>query len=361
MMKAFVGNSRNALWKMRLKTACWLLVAVLGWAASGFSQVQNFRENVSKRGTTAATFLEIGVGARALGMGSAFTAMADDPSALYWNPAGIAKLTRNGVILNHTEWIAQTRFDYLGGVFHTGRYGTIGFSLTSLTMDDMEVTTIDEPDGTGQLFNASDFAASLTYAMRLTDRFSIGLTGRVIRQIIWQMDAVGFGVDIGVHYQTPFSGLTFGATMRNFGTKMRLQGKNTLVLHDPDPSTTGNNGRIPANQQTESWPLPLTFRVGLAYQLLNSSTHRARLSLDAEHPNDNYESLHLGGEYVFRNVVAVRAGYRSMFLDQSEESITLGAGLFYPLLGNVMVHLDFAYIDFGLLDSVYKYSLGIDF
>lgn len=338
--------------------ACLLLLAS---ALPLGAQTQNYRENVSKRGTTAATFLEIGVGARALAMGSAFTALADDPSAVYWNAGGLAKLKRHGLIVNHSEWIADTRFDFLGASFNVGKYGTIGVSLTALTMDEMEVTTIEEPDGTGQVFDASDFAFSLAYSMRLTDRFSIGLNGKVIRQSIWEMRSVGFATDIGIHYATPFKGITLGMAMTNFGTKMKLSGPNTMVLHDPDPNSSGNNGRIPANQQMDSWALPLNFRVGISYEAFNNSLHRAFVAVDAEHPNNDYESVQVGAEYVFRNVLALRGGYKSLFLQESEQSFTLGAGINYALVGNIMFHFDFAYVDFGLLENVQKYSIGIDF
>jgi Uncharacterised protein family (UPF0164) len=325
------------------------------------AQTQNYRSNVSKRGTTAANFLEIGVSARALAIGSAFTALADDPSAIYWNAGGLAKLNRHGVIFNHTEWVADIRFDFIAATFSLGRYGAIGVSLTALTMDEMSVTTIQEPEGTGQIFRATDMAVSLAYAFRLTDRFSIGTNAKVIRQGIWDMRATGFAVDLGVHYLTPFKGLYLGMVITNFGTTMKMNGPNTMTLYDPDPLTTGNNGRIPAELQMGNWPLPLNFRLGLAYELFKNEIHRAYISADAQHPNNNYESVNVGAEYVFKSRLALRGGYRSLFLQDTEESLTLGAGIYYPIVGNVMFKFDFAYVDFGLLDNVYKYSVGIDF
>lgn len=334
-----------------------LLILILNF----HTQAQNYRSNVSKRGTTAANFLEIGVGARALAIGSAFTALSDDPSAIYWNPGGLGKLNRHGVIFNHTEWIADIGFDFMGAAFNLGKYGAVGLSFTSLTMDEMQVTSIVEPEGTGQIFRATDFAVSLAYAFRLTDRFSIGANGKVIRQGIWEMHATGFAVDLGVHYLTPFKGLYLGMAITNFGTSMKMAGPNSMILHDPDQQTVGNNGRIPAELQMGSWPLPLNFRLGLAYQLFKNEMHRAFISADAQHPNNNYESVNVGAEYVFKNRLALRGGYRSLFLPDTEESLTFGAGVYYPIVGNVMFKFDFAYVDFGLFDNVYKYSVGIDF
>ncbi|MFZ0389084.1 MAG: PorV/PorQ family protein [Calditrichia bacterium] len=338
-----------------------LIFAVLGMLTSSLAQTQNYRENVSKRGTTAATFLEVGIGSRALAMGNAFTALSDDPSAIYWNPGGLAKFGRHGLTFNHTEWIADTRFDFVAGAFNLGGYGTLGFSLTALTMDEMQVTTVDEPEGTGQLFNAGDYAFSIAYAFNLTDRFSIGFNPKVIRQNIWEMSATGFAIDIGVHYVTPFPGFTMGFAMTNFGTKMQLDGHSNRVLYDLVPGSAGNNDRVPAKLETDRWSLPLNFRIGVLYEVLDAGPHHVNIEADAAHPNNNYESVNVGMEYVFNDRFALRGGYKSLFLEDSEDSFTLGAGLNYPVLGNIMLHFDFAYADFGLLENVQKYTIGIDF
>jgi hypothetical protein len=341
-----------------ITAACgiFLMIALPLW-----SQNQNFKENVSKRGTTAASFLEIGVGARSLAMGGAFTALANDPSALYWNVAGIAKLDRVGIFFNHTQWIANINYDYLAGVVPLGQFGTVGISITALTMDEMDVTTVNAPEGTGQTFKAGDFAVSVGYALRLTDRFSIGFNPKFIYQSIWQMSATGFAIDVGVHYDTPFKNVSLGFSMTNFGTKMKMSGDNARVLHDFEPQSTGNNDRVTALLETAKWALPLNFKIGLMYQALNTERHQAYLTIDAQHPNNDYESVNIGAEYVLNKMFAFRGGYQDLFLQDSEESFTLGAGLHYPILGNVLLHIDFAYADFGLLEDIKKFSIGIDF
>lgn len=340
-----------------------LTCLILGFLALPllYAQSQNFREHVSKRGTTAASFLEIGVGARALAMGEAFTAIADDPSAIYWNVGGLARLNRNGLIFNHSEWIADTRFDFVGGAFLLGRYGTVGVSLTSFSLGEMDVTTVDDPEGTGQTFGSGDYAISLAYAFSLTDRFSIGFNPKIIHQYIWEMAATGLAIDIGVHYVTPFKGITLGFAMTNFGTKMRMHGHNTEVLFDLDPNSSGNNERLPAWLETDNWALPLNFRIGLLYDVIKTNMHKAYLAIDAQHPNNDYESINIGFEYIFRDMFALRGGYNSMFLQDAETSFTLGAGFNYRIMGNVGFHFDFAYADFGLLENVQKFTLGIDF
>ena len=150
-------------------------------------------------------------------------------------------------------------------------------------------------------------------------------------------------------------------SITNFGTQMKLSGANALILYDPDQASSGNNSRIPGEIQMASWPLPLNFRIGLAYQLFDTEFHKAVVAFDAEHPNNNYESVSVGAEYVYRKMLALRGGYNSLFLQDAEDSLTLGAGIYYPLVGNVLLRFDFAYADFGLFDNVYKYTVGIDF
>ena len=338
-----------------------IITFIITLLISGALMGQNFRENVSKRGTTAASFLEVGVGGRALGMGSAFTAMADDPSAMYWNVAGIAKLKQSGVIFNHSDWIADTRFDYVAAVLQLGQYGALGVSVTALGMDEMNVTTVDQPEGTGQTFNAGDYAISIGYALSLSEEFSIGFNPKIIHQYIWEMTATGIAIDVGVHYKTPFKNLNLGFALTNFGSKMQMNGDNARVLYDYDVTSSGNNDRITAMLETSRWALPLNFKIGMTYQALNTPVHQAVISFDAQHPNNDYESVNVGAEYLFARRFALRAGYRSLFLDSSEESFSFGMGLNYPVLGNVLLRFDFAYADFGLLENVQKYSLGIDF
>ncbi|MGH1366690.1 MAG: PorV/PorQ family protein [Calditrichia bacterium] len=347
--------------KDRFKMQICILIVVLASGLS-YAQVQNFAENISKRGTTAASFLEVGVGGRALAMGGAYTAAANDPSAIYWNVAGIAKMQKSGIFFNHSEWIADTNFDFISGVFQMGRYGALGVSLTALTMDEMAVTTVDDPEGLlGQRFNAGDFSFSVAYAIRLTENFSIGFNPKVIHQYIWQLSATGFAMDLGVHYNTPFKGVQLGFALTNFGSKMQMSGENARVLYDFEPGSSGNNERVPAILETNSWALPLNFKIGMLYKLLNVQSNSVNLAVDAQYPNNDYESLNVGIEYNYGNRLSLRGGYRGILLDDTEESFTFGAGLNFPVVGNVMLHFDFAYADFGLLEEVQKYSLAIDF
>ncbi len=315
----------------------------------------------SKVGSTSAPFLNIGIGPRAISMGGAFVATASDVSSLYWNPAGASRSSTNEAMFSHSSWFADINYNWAGAMLKLGDAGTVGLNLTYLDYGDMEITTLAEQDGTGQFFTAYDLSMGLTYAYNLTDRFSLGGTVKYIQSKIWNTSASAFAMDIGVLFHSDIYGLRIGATITNFGTGMEMDGKDLLVQHDIDPNNYGNNDQILASLQTDEFPLPLTFRIGLAMDVVDSEEHRVTLAADALHPNDNDESLNIGGEYMFNNLIAFRVGYKSLFLTNSEEGLTAGVGLNYNFTTDFGVRIDYAYQDFGMLDYTQHFSLGIKF
>ena len=111
--------------------------------------------DVTKVGTTAAPFLTISTGARAMGMGGAFVSVANDASAMFWNVAGIAQLPKNEIIFNHSNWLADISYEYAGITMPLSAIGTLGVSFTFLNMGEFEQTTEYQPEGTGLNFDAS--------------------------------------------------------------------------------------------------------------------------------------------------------------------------------------------------------------
>ena len=320
-----------------------------------------YKSNVSNVATTAAPFLQIGVGSRAIGMGGAFVATANDASAMYWNPAGLGKLNSAELIFVHTSWLADISFDYAGAILPLGKIGTLGASITMLNMGQMEVRTVDMQNGTGEFFNASDLALTVSYGFSLTDRFALGLNVKYLLQRIWKESAQGFAIDIGTIYQTGITGLRIGAALTNFGTDMQMAGDDLLVYHDIDPYQSGNNDRLFAELQTQSWPLPLNFQLGLAMDIIQNPSHRLTLATDAIHPIDNQESIHLGCEYALMERYFLRLGYRNLFLQNNEAGLTLGGGISMALLGNFRISVDYAYADFGRLQNAQRFSINLRF
>ncbi len=337
------------------------LIAFILLFASITVSLYSQTSDVSKRGTTAAPFLSIAQGARALGMGGAFVALADDPSAMYWNPSGIANLTGISIMVEQTNRIADLRYEYLGATVSTGSFGTLGLNVTVSNVGDMKVTTVAQQDGTGEVFSVTDLAVGVSYGLNLTDNFAIGFNPKVVYQQIWKMSASAFAIDLGVKYRTPFTGVTLGMAISNFGSKMQMQGENSLVLYDPDPSTSGNNGHIPAYLSANSWELPLNFRVGLAYDVPIGDLGKISLAADAMHPSDDYESVNLGAEYLLQDFLYLRAGRAALFQQNSEEGMTFGLGVKQFVVGNIQFTVDYAYLDFGRLKYVQKLGVGVKF
>ncbi len=328
-----------------------------------FANSQPVGRNVSKVGTTAAAFLEIPVGARAIGMGGAFVGTADDATSLYWNPAGIARLQQREAMFNHTTWIADMSYDFAGVALPMGDFGTIGLSFNGLTMPDMAVRTVEKPDGTGEIFSAGSFAVGIHYARNLSDKFSIGFTAKYISERIWNMQAQAFALDAGVLFTTQFfNGMRIGASITNFGTDMQLAGRDARTFHPIDRTKLGSNDRIPQNIELDSWSLPLNFQFGIATDIIRSEENILTIALDALHPSDNYESMNVGLEYGFQNMFFVRGGYQSLFLTDGEGGLSFGAGVVADLFGNgVKARVDYAYSDVGRLTAVNVLAISVLF
>ncbi|MGH7601703.1 MAG: PorV/PorQ family protein, partial [bacterium] len=148
-----------------------------------------------RAGTAMAQFLKIGVGGRAVGMGESFVAVANDASALYWNPAGIAQMQKNEIIFAHVNWPVDVQHEFFGYVHRFGGVNAIGASVTSLHTDDLEETTEFQPFGTGRFVAFGDIAAGLTFARKMTDRFSVGVTVKYIDETLAELHARNVLID----------------------------------------------------------------------------------------------------------------------------------------------------------------------
>ena len=338
-----------------------ILVLSISLLAFNSTHGQGYVTNVTGVGTTAAPFLEIEIGPRATGMGGAFTAVANDATAIYWNPAGIARLVANEAILIHTKWLAGISFDFVAGIFPLGEYGVIGVSGTSLSMGEMEVRTIAQQEGTGERFGANSLALKLSYATNLTDRFSIGFNGKYIQENMWHMNASAVAIDIGTLFTTQFNDMRIGMSISNFGTDMKLAGRDAMVYHDIAPDIIGNNDKTIAFLGTDPWSLPLTFRAGVAIDIIRDPKNYLTVAVDAVHPNDNSEYLNLGFEYVLNDLLSLRCGYCSLFKRNSEEGFTMGLGIKTKLDIGAALKVDYAYADFGRLVNAHRFSIGVEF
>jgi len=307
-------------------------------------------------GTSGAQFLNIPVGARYAALGGAVVGMNDDAASVFWNPAGLAKVNKNEIQFSYMRWFDMFDFNSVAAAFYMDGIGTFAISTIVFSMDRMEITTESKPNGTGQYFNAQDLAIGLTYSRFLTDRFSVGITGKYVRQRIWNETADGFAFDIGTQYRLDFQNLTIAMKMSNFGSDMQFDGEDLEVTYDKD-SDLASNRLTTARLVTDTYPLPLSFQVGIALDLFTSDFVKAKGEIDAIHPNDNKEHLLFGTEVSFFDRFHLRGGYKYKYDD---ESFTFGAGA-NMMMSDVNIVFDYSYSIYDILPSVNRISVGISF
>jgi hypothetical protein len=298
-------------------------------------------------GTAALTFLKIDVGAEATAMSGAAVALASDATTLYWNPSAAAQLSGNYVTLNHIEWPVDIQYEYLGYVHHLSKWGTLGLSLGMLHMADMEETTEFYPTGTGEYFRYYDVFAGLTYALKITDRFSFGTTGKYVREHLAGLHMAGWMFDLGTFYWTGFRSLRFAVSLVNFGPDLKPGG--SYMGRTKDGGYTEKN--------YESFSPPTTFRVGTAMEVISTRKYTLTSSLQINHPVDNAENAVIGFDFGYLKILYLRAGYR---MNYDEESFTFGAGLKMPI-SMTKFALDYSYKDFNNLGSTHQFTLGFQF
>jgi hypothetical protein len=291
-------------------------------------------------GTAAVQFLKIGVGARAVAMGESFVAVANDASALYWNPAGIVEFQQNSLFLSHINWLVDIQHDFVGYVHHIDATNSVGVSFNALYTDDMQETTEYQPFGTGNYFSFGDIGIGLTYGRKMTDRFSFGLTLKYFRETLAEFHMQGFMIDLGTFYWTGFGSSRFAVCVSNFGNQVKPTGNYT------------NRDRMDI-ADFQSFSPPTVFKVGFATELYQTAMHRITTAVQLNHPNDNAENLNLGVEYALREYFFLRSGYK---LNVDEETFSMGVGCKVPLK-IIDLAVDFAYSDFGRLGNVTRFSI----
>ena len=339
-----------------------IVLAILIYTLSyNFSQLEN-NQDISKVGTTAAQFLKISAGARGFAMGGANVAITNDLSSGFWNPAGLAHLKGIQAYFENNGWLAGTDYNFGSFGFEWPRVGVFSLSLTMLTSPDDLVRTVENPNGTGEKFNSQDMSIGLSVGKKLTDDLSLGATIKNIRQRIWHSSGHTIGVDIGVQYNTPIKNIILGASIANFGNDISLAGRDMNLSVDPDPTNQGNIEFVNAQYETDAFPLPLLFRVGLGGYIIEKEKLNVLFAFDAVHPNDNYEYINIGIETNINNMFSLRAGYPGIGKKDAIEGLSFGFGVKYPIMNSSNnLTVDYTSADFGPLGIVQRVSLGFNY
>ncbi|HZM17215.1 MAG TPA: PorV/PorQ family protein [Candidatus Krumholzibacteria bacterium] len=283
-----------------------------------------------KVGTYAAQFLKIGVSARATGMGSAFTAVADDASAAFWNPAGLVDVQGTVIALHHSEWPADINLDYANYTFAPAFVrGKVSLHARGLTMDPQVVRTVFRQDGTGEMFDSGDMSFGLSYARYFTDKFSAGVTVSWVHMGLADRSVNQVVGDFGLQYRIGIRGMKLGMMVQSIGSE---------VDFDNRPSK-----------------LPTVFKVGLSVDAYRAGPHAIIGVGEFSHPSDNQEHENFGIEYSYNKFLFLRSGYNVNF---DAESFAAGAGIALQTSQSTSVDVDYSFVDMAALGSVHRVSLG---
>ncbi len=315
----------------------------------------------AKVGTAGVQFLKVGVSARAMGMAEAFIGVSDDASALYYNPGGLLQLEKPDHVLTHIAYPAGIAFEYIGTAWPVPQMNAVvGAQVSFLHTGEMiETTDVSGPAGTGRTFTASDLAAGITYAQRLTSKFSVGGTIKYVEERLAEEKAIGVAFDVGTFYDTGWKSVVIAMAITNFGPDM--------------------------NFVDSPFPIPINFKFGGSVRVYDTEQHRLLFAFEGSHPNDNLEQFNLGLEYGFMNTGFLRIGKKingtkryswSEYVEDNEndpfveypiinengtvstDGLCLGAGLKLNL-PTINLRIDYAFTKIDKLGSMSFFTLGI--
>lgn len=338
-------------------------------------------------GTRGGTALTLPVGARAQALGGAYTALANDISALYWNTAGIAQL--EGFSAGFTEASLYGDLDithtFVGAVLPIG-LSRFGLSVNLLSSGEMVWTDADfpNPEPYGEDFNAirSTFEWNTMvlgghFARPITDRLNFGGALKFITEGISTAEANFVAVDVGAQFETGLYGLSLGASLLNVGTKGRMEGTELQTrVNTSDAETqvgTGGVRVVGLGFNTTELDLPTTFRFSIMADLMGGASslispspdQNLRLVWDLADAVDTDLQTAVGLEYAFRDMAFLRVGKRWSNEAQISYDFTRGAaiggGLRVPVGGFGRVQLDYAYTGMGDLDNIQTFGVEVHF
>lgn len=330
-----------------------------------YAVMETYGSGQERAGTAAAPELRIPVGGQYLAMSGSPVAIASGLEAIYWNPAGVFFTETNAsAIFSFREYIADMSMSYVGVGGNFGDFGTLALSFRNLNIGDINVTTMDQPDGTGEIISPTYFVLGLTYSRMLSDRISIGANFNVINESWAGVSANGFCVDAGVQYRDLFTpGLAIGVVVKNLGGAMKYDGSALFIQADEPGSERGNTFYKVAAAEFE---LPSEFTLGVSYtKPLNEEN---TLSFSGAFVNNNfaYDDYKVGLEYSYKDIVFLRGGY--LYSPRSTEDrmniwedYTLGLGLNMKEFSSIDISLDYAFVPVEFFETNHTFSLRVNF
>lgn len=353
-------------------------------AQGGVDLDETVNQNNVPFGGTSAEFLLLGAGARGTALGGAFAALADDISALYYNPAGAALIDRAGVMISTYDYVAETTYSWVGLAFpFSGGARTFGLQFGTFGFSDQPVYTVAQPDGTGSVYSVSETFAGLTYAENFSDRFSAGITAKFIFDNLGDASGSAFAIDFGTNFHAMLNNhpVRFSFMLANLGSNISYSGDALLAEAPREDLDDENIPNVPqpAQLRSKAFPLPTTFRVGLAYDLVAATSTRLTVLGDFNQPTNNKAGFSFGGELSFGRLggsgfgVDVRSSYSytaanninpttlvTALNDEANlQGLAFGGGLSYGTDAGFSVGLDYAWRYMGVLGGTNFFTLEV--
>lgn len=339
----------------------------------------------TRYGGTSAVFLTLPADARGAALGGSFATMVNDISSTFYNPAGLALMGGPGAMFSYTAYVADTRHvaGAIGWSLRGGEFG-LGVSVSNFGFSDQPVYTEDAQDGNGENYSVSNTAIGLTLSMQFSDRFSAGVTPRLVTEQLGRASATGFTVDFGTNYHGEVAGRPLRASfvILNYGTSLQHTG--AVLNQTVDPAEESNNVEdVPGQIRTSAFEPPTQFRVALAYDVLAATSSRLTLMSEFYQPNDSDPGVGVGAEFQANLASGLTAALRGSFNfagdnsdselsddfatnggfasddgDEALDGLALGAGLGFKA-GSFNIGLDYAYRNLGFLSSVNQFSIKL--
>lgn len=364
-----------------------LAVAALGGLLARPAVAQTNINNIGF-GTKSAEFLLLGAGARGAALGGSFAAVANDASALYWNPAGVSLISRSELLVSSYRYVADTRYSWAGlALPFSGGERAIGFQGGAFGFSEQPVYTIENPEGDGTNYSVAESFLGMTYSQQFSDRFSAGLTGKFIADKLGDTKGTGFAVDFGTNFHASIGSRPIRASfvVQNLGSTLHHNGaKLEAAVTRIPPQDQTNIPQQPQNAQLSSseWHLPIVFRVGLAFDVMNSSSSRFTVLSEFTQPDNSnagangalewslmnvastHLNLHLRGGYTYQpdnnlNVDDAAAGFSTaLSSDENLDGLAFGGGIGYDR-GKFGLSIDYARRDLGILGNTDFFSATI--
>lgn len=295
--------------------------------------------NERRMGTAGAQELRIPVGTRGLALGGAVVSSADGVESIYYNPAGIGGTTGSEALFSNTEYIADMNVRYFA-VATKQSLGVFGVSAKVLDLGDLYVTTIEAPEGTGEVEEITFAVIGLTYGRYMTDAIAFGATMNFVNENVMSSSARGLAFDLGLQYDAGRRGAKFGIVMKNIGANMQFDGSDfeyTLRVPGDDPQAANRT----LTKLSSAFELPSYFQIGGEMRAYEQGDNRVLALGGFQSNNFSQDEFRGAVEYRYRDLLAVRGGY--VFADQDDYlwGPTFGAGLNVPL-GGARMSVDYA-------------------